>query len=194
MPSESGRFDRNRQCEARLSAIRRTASLFGTSNGSPAICGHKKTTEPKFCRRDTPRSGKRGIRTPGTLQFNGFQDRRDRPLRHLSETNRDKCNTDFPFRQILNGFSHDGISLRTPNFGISSQNSRFPPGKHYLCRIFITNNLPCRISPSARRSCPLPPYANSSPWPRPPKRAVRKSTTSTSVSPICRHRRRDSTR
>ena len=28
--------------------------------------------------------GERGIRTPGTSQFNGFQDRRDRPLRHLS--------------------------------------------------------------------------------------------------------------
>ena len=25
-----------------------------------------------------------GIRTPGTLQYNGFQDRRDRPLCHLS--------------------------------------------------------------------------------------------------------------
>ena len=30
------------------------------------------------------RCGERGIRTPGTLQYNGFQDRRDRPLRHLS--------------------------------------------------------------------------------------------------------------
>jgi hypothetical protein len=29
-------------------------------------------------------SGERGIRTPGTSQFNGFQDRRDRPLCHLS--------------------------------------------------------------------------------------------------------------
>ena len=28
--------------------------------------------------------GKRGIRTPGPSQVNGFQDRRDRPLRHLS--------------------------------------------------------------------------------------------------------------
>ena len=28
--------------------------------------------------------GERGIRTPGKLPFNGFQDRRDRPLRHLS--------------------------------------------------------------------------------------------------------------
>jgi hypothetical protein len=28
--------------------------------------------------------GERGIRTPGTSRFNGFQDRRDRPLCHLS--------------------------------------------------------------------------------------------------------------
>ena len=28
--------------------------------------------------------GERGIRTPGTLRFNGFQDRRNRPLCHLS--------------------------------------------------------------------------------------------------------------
>ena len=30
-------------------------------------------------------SGERGIRTPGTSQFNGFQDRRYRPLSHLSK-------------------------------------------------------------------------------------------------------------
>ncbi len=29
-------------------------------------------------------SGERGIRTPGTSRFNGFQDRRNRPLCHLS--------------------------------------------------------------------------------------------------------------
>ena len=28
--------------------------------------------------------GERGIRTPGGVTLNGFQDRRDRPLRHLS--------------------------------------------------------------------------------------------------------------
>ena len=28
--------------------------------------------------------GERGIRTPGTSQYNGFQDRRNRPLCHLS--------------------------------------------------------------------------------------------------------------
>ena len=29
-------------------------------------------------------SGERGIRTPGPLRVNGFQDRRNRPLCHLS--------------------------------------------------------------------------------------------------------------
>ena len=32
-----------------------------------------------------PLGGERGIRTPGTSQYNGFQDRRDRPLCHLSK-------------------------------------------------------------------------------------------------------------
>ena len=36
--------------------------------------------------------GERGIRTPGTSQYNGFQDRRDRPLCHLSKTS---------FREVL---------------------------------------------------------------------------------------------
>ena len=31
-----------------------------------------------------PCGGKRGIRTPGTFQYFGFQDRRNRPLCHLS--------------------------------------------------------------------------------------------------------------
>ena len=35
--------------------------------------------------------GERGIRTPGTSQYNGFQDRRDRPLCHLSKTLFQEC-------------------------------------------------------------------------------------------------------
>ena len=46
--------------------------------------------------------GKRGIRTPGTSRFNGFQDRRNRPLCHLSG---DKSSTLFPFYQIPAGIS-----------------------------------------------------------------------------------------
>ena len=49
--------------------------------------------------------GKRGIRTPGASQLNGFQDRRNRPLCHLSG---DKSSTDFPFCQIFIPFIPDG--------------------------------------------------------------------------------------
>jgi hypothetical protein len=42
--------------------------------------GIKKPAEAGF----VFRSGEGGIRTPGPLQVNGFQDRRDRPLCHLS--------------------------------------------------------------------------------------------------------------
>ncbi len=45
-------------------------------------------------------SGERGIRTPGTSQYNGFQDRRDRPLCHLSCFLRCKGNTLFEIRKI----------------------------------------------------------------------------------------------
>ncbi len=53
-------------------------------------------------------SGERGIRTPGTLRFNGFQDRRNRPLCHLSGC---KNKTDFRFRKIrvLNVHPQSGI-------------------------------------------------------------------------------------
>ncbi len=39
---------------------------------------------PTFAEASVGGRGERGIRTPGTLQFNGFQDRRIRPLCHLS--------------------------------------------------------------------------------------------------------------
>ena len=35
--------------------------------------------------------GETGIRTPGTSRYNGFQDRRNRPLCHLSKTLRESC-------------------------------------------------------------------------------------------------------
>ena len=46
--------------------------------------------------------GKRGIRTPGASQLNGFQDRRNRPLCHLSGG---KSSTLFSFYQIPAGNS-----------------------------------------------------------------------------------------
>ena len=42
--------------------------------------------------------GERGIRTPGASQLNGFQDRRNRPLCHLSGH---KSRTEFCFDQIF---------------------------------------------------------------------------------------------
>ena len=45
--------------------------------------------------------GERGIRTPGPVKINGFQDRRIRPLCHLS---RRKSITNFAFYQILRAF------------------------------------------------------------------------------------------
>ena len=44
------------------------------------------------------RGGKRGIRTPGASQLNGFQDRRTRPLCHLSER---KGSTFFSIAKFL---------------------------------------------------------------------------------------------
>ena len=41
--------------------------------------------------------GERGIRTPGTSQFNGFQDRRNRPLCHLSNAFKALC---FPSKAM----------------------------------------------------------------------------------------------
>ena len=35
--------------------------------------------------------GERGIRTPGGVTLNGFQDRRNRPLCHLSKNGRKLC-------------------------------------------------------------------------------------------------------
>ena len=45
--------------------------------------------------------GKRGIRTPGASQLNGFQDRRNRPLCHLSER---KNITEISFFQLRVSF------------------------------------------------------------------------------------------
>ena len=68
-------------------------------------------------------SGETGIRTPGASQHNGFQDRRNRPLCHLSKTSfsrsafllkRCKDSASFLIRkQIRNKIIH--ISVKTKN-------------------------------------------------------------------------------
>ena len=60
-------------------------------------------------------SGERGIRTPGTSQYNGFQDRRDRPLCHLSKTSFREVlpfKSDAKVRLIFESASVRGIFLR----------------------------------------------------------------------------------
>ena len=48
--------------------------------GCKAGCNSYKTLIFNVC------CGETGIRTPGSVTFNGFQDRRNRPLCHLSKT------------------------------------------------------------------------------------------------------------
>ena len=55
-------------------------SNFTFLNVKPDVFGYLQI----FC-------GETGIRTPGTSRYNGFQDRRNRPLCHLSKTSFQKC-------------------------------------------------------------------------------------------------------
>ena len=43
-----------------------------------------KKAETRFGNVSALAGGERGIRTPGTFRYNGFQDRRFKPLSHLS--------------------------------------------------------------------------------------------------------------
>ncbi len=63
--------------------------------------------------------GERGIRTPGASQLNGFQDRRNRPLCHLSS---DKSTSVFSICQIfLHFFNKNFVYLKLS----LSQNTNF---------------------------------------------------------------------
>ena len=48
------------------------------------VCGYKKSVNLANARFTLSIGGETGIRTPGASQHNGFQDRRNRPLCHLS--------------------------------------------------------------------------------------------------------------
>ena len=98
---------------------RRAEKLFSKAGAD------KKTAELMFCRAIFG-SGKRGIRTPGTLQFNGFQDRRNRPLCHLSGS---KSNMYFRFCQMFvpqTGTARPGHpeTKSRRRSGFSAENSR----------------------------------------------------------------------
>ncbi len=58
---------------------------FSESKEQKKVC--KSTTYTLFEQLRTVLSGERGIRTPGPVTVNGFQDRRNRPLCHLSAAN-----------------------------------------------------------------------------------------------------------
>ena len=54
-----------------------------------------------FCRPlSQASSGEGGIRTPGTSRFDGFHDRRNRPLCHLSQMIIDWC-SDLPLPRVI---------------------------------------------------------------------------------------------
>ncbi len=77
----------------RCSLPRQTGNAFPAGNGIKHKT-RKATSKSSCCRLSYSSTasyifpavfcGKRGIRTPGALQLNGFQDRRNRPLCHLS--------------------------------------------------------------------------------------------------------------
>ena len=56
--------------------------VFGSRIGSKIQRETLQNSVPNYLQRFV--GGKRGIRTPGPSQVNGFQDRRIRPLYHLS--------------------------------------------------------------------------------------------------------------
>ena len=62
------------------------------------------------------RGGRRGIRTPGGFHLNGFQDRRDRPLRHPSVSAAPKGS-----RFLLFSGAFSPAPRRRPSFRVRSQ-------------------------------------------------------------------------
>ena len=63
-----------------------TLTLKKYKNTQFYILGCKKGCKSRKCLIYTLYCGETGIRTPGASQHNGFQDRRNRPLCHLSKT------------------------------------------------------------------------------------------------------------
>ena len=74
--------------ETKITIYKFTPQLFTLThkNTQSYILGCKKGCKSRKCLIYTLYCGETGIRTPGTSQYNGFQDRRNRPLCHLSKT------------------------------------------------------------------------------------------------------------
>ena len=73
--------------------------------------GHKKSP---FSRAFYFSGGERGIRTPGPVTVNGFQDRRNRPLCHFSATNISDFQKLQDFESKTSKSFSIGYSLRIP--------------------------------------------------------------------------------
>ena len=72
---------------------------WGKNKNSPALCA-----ELHFC-------GERGIRTPGRFHVNGFQDRRIRPLCHLSNISSPKGNAKVCIKKFTSKFFENYFSF-----------------------------------------------------------------------------------
>ena len=79
--------------ETKITIYKFTPQLFTLThkNTQSYILGCKKGCKSRKCLIYTLYCGETGIRTPGTSRYNGFQDRRNRPLCHLSKTSFQKC-------------------------------------------------------------------------------------------------------
>ena len=96
----------NRQPRAQC----RSPDLFGGCGPNPVHAKNKGRSAPFIF------GGRRGIRTPGGFHLNGFQDRRDRPLRHPSVSAALKGNRFLLFLGIFSPFPR-----RRPSFRARSQ-------------------------------------------------------------------------
>ena len=104
--------------------------------------------------------GERGIRTPGASQLNGFQDRRNRPLCHLSGR---KSKNNFRFCQkclsLIGRFLSNYCDCHT--FLIDSLRQAWPPtsnasDKHgrsmYDCKLFFAAGYDCTVFQNLRNA------------------------------------------
>ena len=86
--------------------------------------------------------GKRGIRTPGASQLNGFQDRRNRPLCHLSGG---KNITDILLFQFCGAY-YVSILHDKHTRGVRERNARsfFGPAESRMRKIRIGSGIDCK--------------------------------------------------
>ena len=91
-----------RECRSRNGDVRRGSEACPAGKVISPCRAAERKNDGSYPPLRLKKSGKRGIRTPGTSRFNGFQDRRNRPLCHLSGS---KSSTLFSYYQIPPGNS-----------------------------------------------------------------------------------------